>query len=247
MLKNFFISTVTLLIYSYISSQSVQAASVQFGKWTLGKPTVTNSTFGNGNGSATPNTLKATAGASIFPLDLNSYGIQNATTTISLNNTFKIIPGSKDKAGDKAKGILFGKLEGNLIGTGFDFAKLTGSFNTSVEASADAGFASFSDSDSFGNSVLILDAAKKSVKIPFRKVGIVTIGETYPFNMNLAVSAEKNGAYQALSNFGTTFTANVSVEPVPEPLTIFGTATALGIGTVFKKKYSKKKAKSKAA
>ena len=41
----------------------------------------------------------------------------------------------------------------------------------------------------------------------------------------------------------------VTAKKIPEPLTILGTATALGIGTVFKRKYSKqlKKTKSKAA
>jgi hypothetical protein len=33
---------------------------------------------------------------------------------------------------------------------------------------------------------------------------------------------------------------NLDVEPVPEPLTIFGTATALGCGVLFKRKSSKK-------
>jgi hypothetical protein len=36
-------------------------------------------------------------------------------------------------------------------------------------------------------------------------------------------------------------TDSVDVEPVPEPLTIFGTATALGGGVLFKQKSSKKK------
>lgn len=40
-------------------------------------------------------------------------------------------------------------------------------------------------------------------------------------------------------------TEGFDIEPVPEPFTILGTATALGIGSVFKRKYSKKKAKSK--
>jgi hypothetical protein len=42
-------------------------------------------------------------------------------------------------------------------------------------------------------------------------------------------------------SFGSTSTGPVhDVEPVPEPLTIFGTATALGCGALFKRKSSKK-------
>jgi hypothetical protein len=49
-------------------------------------------------------------------------------------------------------------------------------------------------------------------------------------------------SYQVGNMFGTTG-MNVSggdVQPVPEPLTIFGTATALGCGVLFKRKSSKK-------
>jgi len=38
----------------------------------------------------------------------------------------------------------------------------------------------------------------------------------------------------------TPFASGADVVPVPEPLTIFGTATAFGCGVLFKRKFSKK-------
>jgi hypothetical protein len=48
--------------------------------------------------------------------------------------------------------------------------------------------------------------------------------------------------YQLGNSFGTTAVRPTGgdVQPVPEPLTIFGAATALGYGAIFKRKYSKK-------
>lgn len=48
-------------------------------------------------------------------------------------------------------------------------------------------------------------------------------------------------SYQEGNRFGTTgiFPEGGDVEPVPEPLTMFGTAAALGYGAILKRKYSK--------
>jgi len=71
----------------------------------------------------------------------------------------------------------------------------------------------------------------------------LTIGQQYPFNMDLTVSASKSGVYQAVSKFDSTFTANV--QAVPEPLTIMGSGLGLAFGALFKKEYSRKQKKAK--
>lgn len=245
---NLRIITINLLLTTLsggvlLQTLEAEAASVKFGQWTLNPATVTSSSFGSGSGNATPHTLKAAAVATVT-FNPSSFGAENATTTVSLSNFFTVGPEAGEKNGDKVKGFLFGRLKGSLIGTGFDIGSLTGSFNTSVEASVDAGFQSFNKSDSNSASVLFLDASNKPVNVPFNKAGILTIGEQYPFNMSLTVSASKSGAYQALSKFDTTFTADVRAEKVPEPLTILGSATALGFGSLLKRKHSKKHKKS---
>jgi len=128
-----------------------------------------------------------------------------------------------------------------------DVGGLTGSFDTMVEASVDAGFQSFSHSVPYADNVLLLGASRKPVNVPFDKAGNLTIGERYPFNMSLTVSASKNGVYQAFSNFsgdGRGLTANVRAEAVPEPLTMLASATALGFGAFFKRQHSKNPKKS---
>jgi len=65
--------------------------------------------------------------------------------------------------------------------------------------------------------------------------------------MSLEVTASKTGVYQAFSDFtgdGRGLTVNVRAEPVPEPLTILGSATGLGFAAFFKRKHSKKQNKS---
>jgi hypothetical protein len=66
--------------------------------------------------------------------------------------------------------------------------------------------------------------------------------------MRLEVFAETAMGYsQPFSNFsgdGQGFTVNIQAEPVPEPLTIFGSATGLGFAAFFKRKHSKKQKKS---
>ena len=129
-----------------------------------------------------------------------------------------------------------------------DVAHLTGSFDATVNASVDAGFASFSSSaPPHSNSVLLLGISQKFVNEPFDIAGNLTIGQRYPFNMSLTVSASKTGVYAAISDFSGDdrgFTANVRAEPVPEPLTILGSATGVGFAAFFKRKHSKKQKKS---
>ncbi len=82
------------------------------------------------------------------------------------------------------------------------------------------------------------------VNDPFSVEGILTIGDTYAFNMKLAVSASKTNSIRAISHFGGNgrgLTANVQAEAVPEPLTILASATALGFGAFFKREHSKKR------
>jgi hypothetical protein len=55
------------------------------------------------------------------------------------------------------------------------------------------------------------------------------------------------GNSQPFSNFsgdGRGLTVNIQTEPVPEPLTILGSATGLGFAAFFKRKHSKKQKKS---
>lgn len=55
------------------------------------------------------------------------------------------------------------------------------------------------------------------------------------------------GNSQPFSNFsddGQGFTVNIQAEPVPEPLTMLASATALGFAAFFKRQHSKKPQKS---
>jgi hypothetical protein len=249
---NFKSVTINLLLTTLsagvlLQTLEAQAASITFGAWKLNPPAITRSSrFAGGRGNATPRTLKAFAGATATA-NPSSWGGQSARTIVSLSNFFTVTPGRGEKNGDQVKGFLFGSLEGVLGGTGFSLGELTGSFDTMVEASVDAGFASFSSSVPYSASILLLGASRNPVNVPFEKVGNLTIGERYPFNMSLAVSASKTGVYQAFSNFrgdGRGFTANVRAESVPEPLTMLASATALGFGAFFKREHSKKPKKS---
>jgi hypothetical protein len=250
------LATISFLSIITFSSQA-KAASIKFGSWTLDKATVTpSSSYAAGRGSATPHTLKAIAAVSVTPSP-GSLGAENVTTRVSLSNFFTVEAGEGENVGDMVKGRLFGNLGGFLIGAGVSglagflvnpvggVLAVNGYHETTVTANVDAGFESFSYSDSNSGEVFFVDADSKEVKIPFNKAGILTIGEQYPFNMDLTVSAKKNGVYQAFSKFDDTFTAYVEVEAVPEPITIMGSGLALGFGALFKTKYSRKQKKVK--
>jgi len=238
------LATISFLGIITLSSEA-KAASIRFGQWNFDPVIVTpSSSYAGGTGSAAPNTLKAVAAVSANPIDPASWGAENVTTRVSLSNFFTVEAGEGENAGDTVRGFLFGNLGGSLIGAGLDIFSLTGSFNTTVVATVDAGFQTFSEADSNSGSVLALDISRKDVNSAFRKAGILTIGQQYPFNMSLIVSASKVGVYQAVSNFNNTFTADVEVEAVPEPITIMGSGLALGFGALFKTKYSRKKKSS---
>jgi hypothetical protein len=86
-----------------------------------------------------------------------------------------------------------------------------------------------------------------------RRLTTETILARYIFEVQEPVVKDGEGDISATANyriprgsfipesFGSTSTGSVyDIEPVPEPLTIFGTATALGCGALFKRKSSKK-------
>jgi len=84
--------------------------------------------------------------------------------------------------------------------------------------------------------------------IPISRQSALTVGTTYSWNIDLRTRAEKGfGIGLAGSNatagydFSDVFT--VSATPVPEPLTILGSATALGFGALLKRESSKKRKK----
>jgi len=235
------LATINFLGIITLSSET-QAASIKFGQWTLNPVVVTSSfPYGFGRGSAAPNTLEALATIGNTP-NPASRGSGYATAKVSLSNFFTVEADQGENIGDTVEGFLFGHIGGFLIGNGRNIAPFTGSFDTTVAANVDAGFETFSYSDSNSASVLILGNSSKEVNVSFRKAGILTIGQQYPFNMDLTVSASKNGLYDALSKFDNTFTADV--QAVPEPLTIVGSGLALGFGALFKKEYSKKQKKA---
>jgi hypothetical protein len=244
------LATISFLGILTLSSEA-KAASIKFGQWTLDPVIVTSSLpYGNGRGSAAPNTLKALASATTTP-NPASRGSANATTRVSLSNFFTVEADQGENVGDTIEGFLVGNIRVFLIVTGLNIAPLlTGSFNTTVTANVDAGFQTFSYSDSISASVLILGNSIKEVNVPFRKAGILTIGQQYPFNMDLTVSASKSGVYHAYSRFDNTFIEDdnvftADVQAVPEPLTIVGSGLALGFGTLFKKEHFRKQKKAK--
>jgi hypothetical protein len=216
------------------SSSGAKAASISFGQWTFTPVSgTTSSIYATRTGFASPNTLRALAEV-ITTIDRRSWEAGNATATVALSNSFTVEAGQGENVGDTVQGVLFGNLGGFLRGIRFPGG---GVFNTTVEANVYAGFQSFSHTKS--HSV----PSQENVSIPFRKVGTLTIGQQYPFTMNLTVTASKAGFYNATSNFDTTFTADV--QAVPEPLTIMGSALGLALGALFKKEYSRKQKKAK--
>jgi hypothetical protein len=177
-----------------------------------------------------------------------SRGQETARTIISLSNFFTVTPEAGEKNGSQVKGVLSGRLEGVLGASGQDTRDLV-NFITLVQANVDAGFTSWSKG--FGTldlgltDELRVDLTRLDVNEPVSGEGTLTIGQRYPFKMSLEVYAEKNGVYQAFSNFGGEgrgFTVNV--QAVPEPLTMLASATALGFGAFFKRQHSKKQKKS---
>jgi hypothetical protein len=251
---NFKSVTINLLLTTLsggvlLQTLEAQAASITFYPWNFNPPAVirsgSNTAFGRRNTNVSPRTLKAFA-ATIFtdnPLSIDND--QFARATISLSNFFTVTPGPGEKKGDKIDGILSGRLTGLLLGSGQAVGNLTGGFETVVDARVDAGFASYRIPFEQGENTLILGNTREDVNHYFSVPGTLTIGERYPFDMQLLVTAGKRGAYETISNFGGAgrgFTVNV--QATPEPLTMLASATALGFGAFFKREHSKKLKKS---
>jgi hypothetical protein len=221
-----------------------QAASITFGAWNFNPATVTTtSSFASGEGNATPMTLKAVAAATATDNPLSWAG-EAARTIVSLSNVFTVTAETGEQNGDQVKGVLSGSLEG-VLGASVGDVSGEGFYASLAVASVNAGFASWNS----GLRTLIGNdpgSLATIVNQPFNQEGILTIGEQYQFNMSLEVTALTAGYAQAFSNFSGDspgFTVNVRAEPVPEPLTMLASATALGFGAFFKRQHSKNQKK----
>jgi hypothetical protein len=243
---NFKSVTINLLLTTLsagvlLQTLEAQAASITFGTWEASF-TVTknpeNSRFVKGNatanGNATAFTLKAFAQAD--PTDDPLSGFNSAITRIVLNSFIRVTPETGERNGDQVRGILSGTLTGVLGASGSNYT-------SSVKANANAGFAS-----GIGAQIIMDNQGELPPSIvnqSFNEERTLTIGEQYPFNMSLEVFAQQRGSSQAISNIGGEIGGfTVNVRPVPEPLTMLASATALGFGAFFKRQHSKNPKKS---
>jgi hypothetical protein len=257
---NFRSVTINLLLTTLsggvlLQTLEAQAASITFDPWVFKTEVKETTRFGaTAKSDGGPHNLQAFAEAAptLNPL---SWHLQRAVTTATLSTFFTVKPDEGEKNGDLVKGILSGRLEGVLWGRGVGLGLLEG-FDTSVRATVNAG--GFQPKDIMelhnGTVPLWLAVDEKPVKQDIAGEGILIIGNKYPLDMSLTVSASKGAAYQAVSNFmddGRGLTVNVDVEgkpfpkpfpleTIPEPLTIFGSATGVGFAAFFKRKHSKK-------
>jgi len=222
-----------------------QAAAITFGAWNVSPATVTTtSSFATGQGNATPTTLKGLAAATATDNPLSWAG-EAARTVVSLSNFFTVTAETGENNGDQVRGVLSGSLKG-ILGGSVEDVTTEGFYASLVVASVDAGFASWNSGlgTFVGNDQ---NPLPKIVNQSFNQEGILTIGEQYQFNMSLELTGVTTGYAQAFSNFsgdGQGFTVNVETEPVPEPLTMLASATALGFGAFFKRQHSKNPKKS---
>jgi hypothetical protein len=252
---NFRSVTINLLLTTLsggvvLQTLEAQAASITFGAWNFTPAIVDRHTiFSYAYANSSVGRLEAVADTTPSP-GLNPFSAldQYARATISLSSSFTVTPGLGEKNGDKVKGILSGSLIGILVDTAMD-PTYAGTFNAQVNAEVDAGFASYRSAFvNKGTTSSIsrgADDSRITVNDPFSVEGILTIGDTYAFNMKLAVDASKTNSIRAISNFrsdGRGFTANV--QAVPEPLTMFGSVIGVGFGAFFKRKHSKNQKKS---
>jgi len=248
-----------------LQTLEAQAASITFGAWNFTPAIVERSAFSFAYGNSSVGRLEAFADTTNpAPEFFSTVADQYARATISLSNFFTVTPGLGEKKGDKVKGSLSGSLIGILEDSamypnytdtypGIFFTTYPtfypfypGTFNAQVDAEVDAGFAFYRSGipPNSGTSSGYADNSTIMVNDHFSVEGILTIGDTYAFNMKLAVIASKTNSIAAISHFrgnGRGLTANVRAEAVPEPLTILASATALGFGAFFKREHSKKR------
>ena len=245
-----------------LQALKAQAASITFGAWNFTPAIVEKNALSFAYGNSSVGRLEAFADTTPVPEYTSVTVDQYARATISLSSFFTVTPGLGEKKGDKVKGYLFGSLIGILedsaiysmytdkylstVSTSYPGTFYPGTFNAQVDAEVDAGFAFYRSGipPNSGTSSGYADASTIMVNDPFSVEGILTIGDTYAFNMKLAVSASKTNSIRAISHFrgnGRGLTANVRAEAVPEPITILGSATALGFGAFFKREHSKKR------
>jgi len=251
---NFKSVTINLLLTTLsggvlLQTLEAQAASITFDPWNFSPPEVIrsgdNTDFGSYNSDVSARTLKAFADTKFKADPLSIDNEQYATARIALGNFFTVTPGPGEKNGDKVDGILSGRTTGLLLGRGQAVGNLTGSFEAFAEVRVDAGFASYAEDFVQSKSKLVLGDTREDVNQYFSVPGTLTIGQRYPFEMQLLVRVNKTGSYETVSNFGGPgrgFTVNV--QATPEPLTMLASATAVGFGAFFKRQHSKNQKKS---
>jgi hypothetical protein len=196
-----FILLLSLSFYSTVAN----SAEILWGDWMFSPQSVSGADdFSSGKGTATANHLKAIAITAASPISPSSWLTRNITTSISLTNTFKVIPGPGENNGDTKRGLLSGHLVGKLVGIGLDVAYLTGNYGASVSANVNAGFTNWTNPSSgtaISGSVLVLGNSNLPVSIGINQLAPITIGNTYEFSMSLTVNATASGVYQASSKF----------------------------------------------
>jgi len=266
---NFKSVTINLLLTTLsggvlLQTLEAQAASITWGAWEPDTPLVlntpfasgnANASFASGNANASPYILRAFAQAASTD-DPLSRGFEIATALIIETNSFTVTPETGEKNGDQVRAVLEGTLEGYYGNSGQD--ESGGNFFTDVTAYVDAdGFEPWSSISPMGTDeprpdlepvrFLVLPPGRQPISEPIFRKGYLTIGNTYHLRMSLNVTAAKTGIYQGTSNFGGEnggLRVGIRTEPVPEPVTILGSATGLGFAAFFKRKHSKKQKKS---
>jgi hypothetical protein len=192
------------------STQS-NAADVLWGPWNYVINVTGNDSYSYGRGSATPNTIKALAGTSTS-LNPLTWTDKNVNTNVKLTNTFTIIPGVNQIEGQVVEANINGHLSGRLYAaTANNISGLTGTYYSSVFASVNAGFASWSNPISgysiSGNGYSINNYQNIDNRIEYRDgiKGPVVIGQTYNFLMELIVNAQSTGVHQSGAAFDDSY------------------------------------------
>ena len=264
---NFKSVTINLLLTTLsagvlLQTLEAQAATITFGRWVSASTVIknpVNSTFAKGNATANgnANALTLNAFAQADPTNDPLSGPISATTIISLRSLITVTPETGETNGDQVRAVLDGTLEGYYAKSGEDESGIN--FLTSVTARVQAdGFEPWRSTRPIGldelppgtdptNGPIVVPPGRLPMPESIFREGYLTIGETYALDMSLEVFASKTGRYQATSNFGGEnggLTVNIRAEPVPEPLTMLASSTALGFGAFLKRQHSKKPQKS---